>query len=303
VDSERGAPIELTSVEYTTKKLLPFRDTPIIPLGDIQLQPNRDTVDIKRLKRVIAWGVENDARYLGMGDYVDMESPSNRERLAGAGYYDSVRDALDLQAEQLEGELQEILAPTKGKWLGLIEGHHYHVHQDGSTSDTRLAKYLGCPFLGTAAYIRVAFESKSHVVKPGFTIWLHHGRGGGKLLSTPLNQLEHVIKGFEADVYLVGHHHKANAARHSRIYPKFGAKRGWLEHRDVFLATTGSFLKGYLEGHKKEGRPGGLYPERGMMNPVSLGNVIIWARPHWSATERESPTRSGSPTVDISVEV
>lgn len=300
--------MELTSVEYLNKKALPFRETVIIPLADIQLQQRREAVDIKRLKETVQWGVDHDAWWIGVGDYIDMESPSNRKLLRGTGFYDSVLDALDAKAEELQEELQDILKPTRKHWLGILDGHHYHEYQDGGTSDTRLAQYLDAPFLGTCAAVKVVFElpagvggSRTHHVNPSFNIWAHHGRGGGKLSSAPINSLEHIVKGFDSDVYLIAHTHRAGAVRMARIYPQFGPKKGYLEHKDLFLAACGSFLKGYAEGHQRGGRAAGMYPEAAMMNPLSLGVVKIWARPRWEI--RPGGTTSGSPVIDLSVEV
>lgn len=293
--------MELVSPEHSTKKPLPWEEQLIIPIGDIQLQPNRDAVDLKRLKETIQFGVDHNAWFIGMGDYADLESPSNRKMLESTGFYDSVRDALDLKAEEIEEELQDLLKPTVGRWLGLLEGHHYHVHQDGTTTDTRLAQFLKAPYLGTCAYINLTFQSAARHVNPQVNIWLHHGRAGGKLLSTPINQLEHVIKGFDADIYLIGHHHKSVAARHSRVYPVFGPKMGTLDHRDSYLICCGSYLKGFVESHKRNGRPGGMYAEAGMMNPLSLGGVKIWLRPKYEGSAKYGG--SGKPTIDISVEV
>lgn len=257
-------------------------------------------MDVKRLKETIQYGVDNDALFLGMADFVDLESPSNRRALEQAGFYDSVRDALDLKAEELEQELMDILKPTVGRWLGVLEGHHYHTHQDGTTSDQRFASFLKCPFLGTSAYVNLTFQSPSNHVNPQVNIWAHHGRGGGNLLSRPITQLEGVIKGWDADIYVVGHHHKSAAARHSRIYPMFGPKVGMLNHRDSYLVASGSYLKGFVEGHKKNGRAGGMYPEAAMMNPLSLGGVKIWLRPNF---KNYDGGRKGSPVVDINVEI
>lgn len=271
----------------------------------MQHQHNRDAVDWKRLKETIDYGVSHNALYIGMADMVDLESPSNRRALANSGVYDSVVDALDAAAEDLEEEVLEVLKPTKGRWLGMLEGHHFHVHQDGTTTDQRLARALGAPFLGTSAYVNLTFEpptesGRTHHVKPKVNIWAHHGRGGGKMLSGPITQLEHVIKGFDADIYLVGHHHKSAAARHSRIYPVFGPKVGVLDHRDSYLVACGSYLKGFLERNQRNGRPGGLYAEAGMMNPLSLGGVKIWLRPSFRKYEGGG---KGTPTVDINVEI
>ena len=294
--------MELSSVEPLTNKPLPWKETPGIPIGDIQIQQQRDVVDLDRLKEVVAYGVKNNAWYIGMGDFIDMESPSNRKKLRESGFYDSVVDAIDAKAEELEEELQKILKPTVGRWLGLLEGHHYHVHQDGTTTDQRMANFLKAPFLGTCAYINLTFKpnNKSHG-RPKVLIWAHHGRSGGKLLSSPLNQLEHVVRGFDADIYLLGHHHKAVAGKLARMYAQFNTTVGYLKNKEMIIACTGSFLKGFVEGVKRDGRPGGLYPEAAMMNPLALGVIKLWIRPTYRKLLGQE--RGGVPTIEMNVEV
>ena len=294
--------MELSSVEHLTSKPLPWKEVLIIPIGDIQLQQQRDVVDLERLKEVIAYGVKNDAWYIGMGDFIDMESPSNRKKLRESGFYDSVVDAIDAKAEELEEELQKILKPTVGKWLGLLEGHHYHVHQDGTTTDQRMANFLKAPFLGTCAYINLTFKpnNKSHA-RPKCLIWAHHGRSGGKLLSSPLNQLEHVVRGFDGDIYLIGHHHKSVAGKLARMYAQFNTTVGYLKNKEMIIACTGSFLKGFMEGAKRDGRPGGLYPEAAMMNPLALGVIKLGIRPTYRKLLGQE--RGGVPTIEMNVEV
>ncbi len=294
--------MELSSVEHLTNKPLPWKEVLIIPIGDIQLQQQRDVVDLERLKEVIAYGVKNDAWYIGMGDFIDMESPSNRKKLRESGFYDSVVDAIDAKAEELEEELQKILKPTVGRFLGLLEGHHFHIHQDGTTTDQRMASFLKAPFLGTCAYINLTFKpnNKSHA-RPKVLIWAHHGRSGGKLLSSPLNQLEHVVRGFDADIYLIGHHHKAVAGKLARMYAQFNTTVGYLKNKEMIIACTGSFLKGFVEGVKRDGRPGGLYPEAAMMNPLALGVVKLRIRPTYKKLLGQE--RGGVSTIEMNVEI
>jgi len=294
--------MELSSVEHLTSKPLPWKEVLVIPIGDIQLQQQRDVVDLERLKEVIAYGVKNDAWYIGMGDFIDMESPSNRKKLRESGFYDSVVDAIDAKAEELEEELQKILKPTVGRFLGLLEGHHFHIHQDGTTTDQRMASFLKAPFLGTCAYINLTFKpnNKSHA-RPKVLIWAHHGRSGGKLLSSPLNQLEHVVRGFDADIYLIGHHHKAVAGKLARMYAQFNTTVGYLKNKEMIIACTGSFLKGFMDGVKRDGRPGGLYPEAAMMNPLALGVIKLWIRPTYKKLLGQQ--RGGMPTIEMNVEV
>lgn len=266
--------------------MLPLEEAIIMPIGDIQLDPVlRDrprTCDIDRLQRHIAWGVDHGAYFIGMGDYVDVASPSNRDAIKRAAIYDNVRDALEEMAYKAQDEIQAILEPTRGRWLGLLEGHHYWEFESGQTTDTKLAEFLGCPHLGTTTLVEVKFEPNGHKRAPRFQIWAHHGRNGGKLLATPLNQLESVLKSFDADVYLVGHHHKQVAGKYQRLRAEFGRDgRGRLESKNVILASTGSFLKGYMQGTRRGNIPRGGYVEQGMMNPVALGGVVIYARPKY----------------------
>jgi len=294
--------MELSSVEHLTSKPLPWKEVLVIPIGDIQLQQQRDVVDLERLKEVIAYGVKNDAWYIGMGDFIDMESPSNRKKLRESGFYDSVVDAIDAKAEELEEELQKILKPTVGRFLGLLEGHHFHIHQDGTTTDQRMASFLKAPFLGTCAYINLTFKpnNKSHA-RPKVLIWAHHGRSGGKLLSSPLNQLEHVVRGFDADIYLIGHHHKAVAGKLARMYAQFNTTVGYLKNKEMIIACTGSFLKGFVEGVKRDGRSHGLYPEAAMMNPLALGVVKLRIRPTYKKLLGQE--RGGVSTIEMNVEI
>lgn len=267
-------------------------------MGDIQLQQNRKAVDVSLLKETIQWGVDHGALWLGMGDYVDNESPSNRRALRNSGVYDSVVDALDAKAEELEEELLDILKPTAGNWVGLLEGHHYHEHQDGTTSDTRIAHALKAPFLGTTAYVNLSIQLPDKKGKRDVVIWAHHGRGGGSLIGAPLSKLESMVLGFDADVYVMGHTHKAGAAPINRIYPYFFGGKGTLHHKKMHVVSAGSYLKGYVEGHRKNGRAGGLYPEDAMMRPLSLGGARIWLRPKYKTVDGR-----GVPDIDISVEV
>lgn len=281
--------MEISSHEVETARSLwlPLKEALILPVGDIQLDPKRNdrprTADVDRFKQYIQWGVDHGAYFIGMGDYVDVMSPSNRDKYTQAGFYDSVKDALEAKAEEVEGELQDILAPTRGRWLGLLEGHHFFPHEDGTTTDTRLAGFLGTQFLGTSALVQVKFRPEGKHKPPSFTIFAHHGHSGGKLLSTPLNQLEGVLKSFDADVYLIGHHHKKVGGKYPILKAEWSERGGKhrLVHKNRILACTGSFLKGYVEGSKRDGRAQGGYVEKGLMNPVALGGIIISARPRY----------------------
>ena len=67
----------------------------VVGFGDLQAIPIRrnrpDVTDWKRARRTLEWARDNGAYVIGMGDYVDCMSPSNRSIWKNSGLYDSPR--------------------------------------------------------------------------------------------------------------------------------------------------------------------------------------------------------------------
>lgn len=299
----------ITQKVHTAKSLfLPLQETLLMPVGDTHYEGGgpRDNCDLDRFQRHLEWGMKHGAYFLGMGDLLEVASPSNRQALIKADLYDSVQDMIeDVGNTQLE-RFKQIIKGTEGQWLGLLEGHHFYVFEDGTTSDTRLCQFLKAPFLGNCAFVRLLFTqpttsenrtiqtSKGRVIsRAGCTIWCHHGTGGGRLTSAPLNLLEHVIKAFDADIYLIGHQHKKVAAPLDRVYVDWKAKPPKIRHRRIIIGCTGGFLLGYKQGSERRGRAQGTYVEKRLLNPTALGGLVIYIRP------RHEPGRYH---LDLSVE-
>ena len=256
-----------------------------MPVGDVQWAGEESEVALGMLQRHIKWGVEHDAYFIGLGDYIDTFSPSNRARLSGAQFYDTAMKAMDRDAEARVKEIYNLaLKPSKGRWLGLLEGHHFHEFRDRTTSDQLLARMLDAPFLGTSAYVRLVFPygHGSGTSTGQVLIWAHHGQGGGSTAGSALNRLERAAKSWDADIYLMGHHHKIGAQPLDYIRPVYSPSgKPHLEHATKLLVATGSFLKGYVAGRQDGGVPRGGYVEQGMMNPVQLGAPLVKIRPRW----------------------
>ena len=260
--------------KHITWKVMEKETVTIMPIGDAQV--GVEAADLKRLKTHMEWGFHTKhAMFLGMGDYVDMASPSNRRTLKAAGLYDTVTDALQAKAHEDMSEFLNVTGYTKGAWLGLLQGHHYMENVlESKTSDMVIAEQLGAPFLGDSALVRIIFDKSKDAdgLPVKADIWCHHGRGGGASVAAPINYLEKIARGFDADIYLMGHQHKKIAAPIDEIYY---SRSGRMLHHTKMLACTGSFLKGYLANSTSEGRAGGTYVEKGMMTPVSLGGIVI----------------------------
>lgn len=279
--------MELISYTPATVRALqlPYREIRILPIGDIQLPLGTDT---DRLRRYIKWGMANGCYFVGMGDYVDVASPSNRALIGSVrqGLYDSVRRMMDEKVGDYVQDLWDILKPSAGRWFGLLTGHHTWAFEDGTTTETRLAQKLKCPLLGHCAVLALRLGGKDrdemHRKSPTAFVWLHHGAGGGVTVGASLNKVaSNVVPYFFANVYLMAHHHKKAATAVPWIQWEFGPK-GKLRSTATtrYIVATGSFLKAYETGSRGANLlPEGGYVEQRMLAPASLGAPVISLRP------------------------
>lgn len=261
---------------------LPWEPTVLMPMGDLQYGAAGSKLD--RFKRDLDWGMKNNAIFIGMGDYVDVASPSGRSKWRSQEWYDSVRQAMDDRNMELLEVVKKAVDGTQGRWLGLHEGHHYWDFEDiGETTDTLLAKYLQAPFLETTAITQVRF--KGDIRKGGrhstaIEIYSTHGAGSGVTMASPLNKLERQLAAYPTvRIFLLGHYSRAVTYDRDGLVPKFG-KHARLYADPRILACTGGYMVGYNtreEGHK--GRNRGSYVEKGMMPPTNLGGVKIYMEP------------------------
>ena len=211
-----------------------------------------------------------------MGDYVDTNSPSNRDRLRAANLYDP--GMIDDIVKRYCDELLEVLLPTKGRWIGMHEGHHWHPFEDGGTSDTYLCERLNATFLGTCAINRLTFADDSGH-RAIYKIWSHHGANSSAgTLGAPLNKLVTFSGRCDADMLIMAHVHQLPATPFDAISVNDkGAVK--INHRTKWAILAGSFMRGYLQGHKVGGRVGGTYVEKNMLPPATLGAQLITLTP------------------------
>lgn len=260
--------------------LLPLQEIRILPICDIQFGAQGS--DLDRLARHLKWGVDNDCYFLGLGDYVDVASPSNRQTLRSVLLYDSVREMMDQMGEKHLKDMQDILAPTRGRWLGLLTGHHVWEFEDGTNTDSRLAQFLGCPYLGDGAAVlllKLRDARGRHASYGTAKIWAHHGVGSAQRGVPPV--LYNVAQRFLANAYLMGHQTRKAADKIPLINYEVTARGKIIEsHTNRVLAVCGGFHRGYLVGQRgAHGLPKATYVEKGMMAPTALGGVMIWMRP------------------------
>lgn len=210
------------------------------------------------------WRNHPTAIFLGMGDYMDFASTSERDRiLARNGLHESTVAALDKLATQQESEFTKQISFMRGRTVGLLEGNHEWEHQDGTTTTKRLAKALGCPWLGVCTLSRLHFSLST--VKSCIDIFAHHGRGAASTLGGSLNAVERMATVATADIYLMGHDHKRLAGPRPNLRRN---RKGNMEQARRIFGRTGSFLKAYEEGESS-------YVVDFMGAPSDLGALVI----------------------------
>ncbi len=230
-------------VEVEAKFGEPIR---LIPFGDIHrdsdMHAHRAWQDFLTYAKK-----QKNALFLGLGDYTDGVSTSERIVLNDPGLHDTTKRTLDDVYKGVARTLGNELGFMRGRCLGLIGGNHYFAFPDGQTTDHLLAHQLGCRFLGVSSLLRVVFNF-GNKRDAYLDIFAHHGKGGGSLPGSQFNTIEKMAQTAEADIYLMGHTHAKGCIPSS---PRLRLMRSThkpyihLEERTPWLGRTGSFLKAY----------------------------------------------------------
>ncbi len=195
---------------------------------------------------------QKNAVFLGMGDYSDGISTSERIVINNPGIHDTTKRTLDGVYKGVAATLHRELAFMKGRLLGMLGGNHYFQFDDGDTTDHVLAASLGTKFLGVCSFIRLSLTFKGRPNTRGsLDIFAHHGRGGGQLPGSTFNTIEKMLNTADADFYFMGHDHKKGCVPSSpRLKLVSTGTSGELKVRErtPWLGRTGSFLKAYEPG-------------------------------------------------------
>jgi len=280
--------LELTelTVETQPSLTLPWEEIILMPIGDIQ--HGAQGVDIPKLKRHVQWGVDNNAYFTGLGDYIDVASPSGRQKFRNAGFYDTVEGGLDKHVITLMDDLKRALEPSIGRWLTLNKGHHWWPFTKnapdgyaGRDTDELLAEFLECPVTDDmgSAITQLKFRNQTGKRARTCQVWQWHGEGSGQTMAAPLNRLEKAMARWQTvDIFLIGHYSRKVGYPVDCPVPTFGKTPRLRDQRRI-LACTGGFMRSYQAGGRAS------YVEKAGMNPTNVGGVLIKIRPVHTATE------------------
>jgi hypothetical protein len=231
------------------------KEIQLIPLGDIHY--GCSTHAAEEFDEFCAWAAtQRDTYYLGMGDYFDMLSGSERAVFASSSLHDTTRWTIE---EWWEDLVHEFIAKTPfmhGRVIGLMEGNHFANMSCGfTTTQLMVQEYnkhlrdtpgIRCEYLGVNSMIRIQLKyGGTH--RCSVDVFAHHGRGAARTSGGSINTVEQMAAVADANIYLMGHDHKKMSIPDCKLRPVVDAKNRTLmiKDRPILYVRTGSFLKGY----------------------------------------------------------
>ena len=245
----------------------------LIPFGDIHHDsPAHAKEDFKRFKDYAR--KQKDALFLGMGDYLDSFSTSERAIVYDGRLHESTRKRDEQQSKGRVQALADELQFMRGRVIGLLGGNHFPVFSDGTTGDQLLAEKLGTSYLGACCAIRVMFNRPGSSAGASCDIFAHHGKGGGVTAGGRFNAVEKLQNVCDADIFLMGDNHARGCFPcGDRLYmTKGNTNLLTVKAKTRWIGRTGSFLRGYVENESS-------YVVDGAMPPANLGWIEFLITP------------------------
>lgn len=248
----------------------------LMPVGDIHFGAKGCANN--HLKSTIQWAVDRGCYYVGIADFLNFASLSQRQIMAMLR--EDSREAIDASVRADADRLyEEVLKPTAGHWLGMVEGNHTWYFEDGTNIEQYLCKLLKCDYLGTSSIIRLQFEDapKNHP-EADVLVFVQHGKtSSAKTTGGHLNAPEQILKWMFVDLVFMGHDHSKVAGPSDMIYI---TPDNVLVHKTRVAARTGGYLKGYeAKTPQPLDRPAadsaGNYVEQGLYPPSSIGSLCF----------------------------
>ena len=254
----------------------------LIPFGDVHRSSPMCHVD--KWKEFLDWAkTKPRCLFLGMGDYDDLGSSSERRILLNPDLHESsIKTLEDLYNKHTSAFAKEI-SFMNGNIIGFIEGNHYGQFANGTTTTQRLSELTKAKYLGVSSFIRLSFSYGKK--RTSIDIWAHHGKGAARLVGGSINRIQQMGEAAEADIYLMGHDHKKAVGMTTKLYLTNGQGLELRQRKQLYI-RTGSFLKGYEDNRSS-------YVADAAMNPTDLGVVKIEMTPR-----REQHRHSAGNPVD-----
>lgn len=253
----------------------------VAPFNDIHY--NTDECDKDRFHRYIEWGAKklkagDKLIGIGLGDYNDILSPSERAALTSAkggyGLHETSLVQIDRWIEQITLQFAAAMEPWSSKdgVAMLLEGHHYMCYSmmaknrgiRGSSNTEHLCKLLNCTYGGQLGIVELNFGEGLRLV-----IVSTHGYGGARTPGSRVIKRVRMNEVYEGDLYLMAHDNTKMAISDNVLSHKGGK---YVTRKRTYCGT-GSFQRAYPDNEASGG-----YVEAIMLPPSDLGAVVTSIR-------------------------
>jgi hypothetical protein len=213
---------------------------------------------------------------VGLGDYLDLFSPSERASLAAAkggyGLHETTLDAIDKWIQELVEEFYGALLPWKGSVKMLLEGHHSYCYNPqgkarklaGLSTTQHLAKLLGATYGGQLGILDLSFGHGLHLV-----VVATHGYGGARTPGARVVKRVRMNEVYDGDLFLMAHDNTKMAISDNILSHKGNR---YIARKRTYCGV-GSFQRAYPDNS-----PHGGYVEAIMLPPSDLGAVLTQVR-------------------------
>jgi predicted phosphodiesterase len=218
---------------------------------------------------------ERNAYWIHLGDIADAVTVTDHRY-----------DILNIDKEMLTINEQysyatESLKPIAGTCLGIMCGNHDDTIRTqintGYDYASFVARDLNASYLGYMAFLKLEFEN-NHNDRWGQTIYLWHGKGGGRKVGSPLNRLTDLAADYDADHYLIGHYHRLVTVQNAQLYHSSNGRHDMIMKRNRIFGICGGYLEGFVDDKI-------TYIERDGYSPSVLGCLRLEFDPENRRTE------------------
>jgi hypothetical protein len=239
----------------------------LVFVGDVHADsPNHDKDRYDWFMKKISKLPQDKVLFIGTGDYNDFMSTSEKKSIKN-GVHESTMATFDKLAQNANISFVQRSKPMIGRTLGLIEGNHNWIFADGKTSTEDLAERLGTECLGGMSHMTLTCQIGKPDNRKSVNVYLalHHGKGGGKLAGSTINNVEQLKQIFPcSDIAAMGHDHKRGAVPVISLVPV----QGKIKQKRCMLVRAGCFLRSYVSGVES-------YAVKRMYAPTDMGGVVV----------------------------
>ncbi len=251
------------TIEYTRSDRFYF-----YPFGDIHLGVIHCDEDLL-IKTVSEVKEEENAFWLGMGDYGDCITPSDFKRWDGKILAPWMKENEDNIGPTQVEKVDEILSPIWSQCVGLLEGNHddnirRYNHYDFMKELLKKANQKAeVPYAGVSCFLLLNFKRKGSNEAHDYIIHARHGEGSARTSGARALAVLRLSQSMvNAHITLMGHLHGQESPD---VPQRLVLKGGKIKSFETIATMTGSFLKTYMQGVPP------CYLERWGSPPSTLG--------------------------------